>query len=168
MPENEMSEDLLEKLRGLSEASFDTKQFLATHLHQLDYDQDHEVFTNLYTHLSSLRESPSWKGFWHSSSSAPESNWRVSVPLSQMASQKDEVVWFVVDLPLISYWPVFEGTIEAIEVVTKERQLFEYYVISKELAWVIAKSRHDEVFVDGAVTKVNGIELKGMSKREEP
>ena len=168
MTENEIDEDWLEKFRELADATLDTDQFLASHLHQLDYFQDGEIFTKLYSHLSLLRESPSWKGFWRSGVSAPASNWRISVPLNQMVSRKDEVVWFVVDLPLISYWPVFEGTIEAIEVVTKERQLFEYYVISKELDWVIAKSRHDEIFVDGAVTEVNGIELKGINKRENP
>jgi hypothetical protein len=168
MAEDEIGEDLLEKLRELSDATLETKQFLAAHLHQLDYDQDREVFTKLYAHLSALRESPSWKGFWHSSIAAPESNWQVAMPLSKMVSRKDEVVWFLVDLPLLSYWPVFEGTVESIEWVTKARQLFEYYVISKELDWVIAKSRHDEVYVAGAVTKVNGIELKGISHREEP
>jgi len=168
MTENEIGEDWLEKLRELFDATLDTEQFLTSHLHQLDYYQDHEVFTRLYTHLSLLRESPSWKGFWRSFTFAPKSNWQVSLPLSKMISRKDEVVWFVVDLPLLTFWPVFEATVETVEFVTKERQLFEYYVISKDLDWVIAKSRHDEIFVAGAVAQVNGIEVKGSSQREEP
>ncbi|MFZ5908639.1 MAG: DUF6756 family protein [Chloroflexota bacterium] len=153
MMDNGVSEDWLEKIEELTKTTPDTESFLAACLRQLDYDLDREVFNRLYKHVLSLRESPSWKGFWRSCVSAPASNWRVFVPLSEMIASKDEVVWFLVDLPLLSYWPVFEGKIETVEAITSQCRLLEYYVISQELAWVIAKSRHDEIFTDGVVVK---------------
>lgn len=155
MVKNQVSEDWIEKVVELASADLDTDKFLATHLHKLDYLQDNDILKRAYKHLSSLRESPSWKGFWRSCISAPSSNWQISLPISNIAPNKDETVWFLVELTTISYHPMFEGKVEIVEAVANQIRLLEYYVISKDFTWVIAKSRHDEIFVNGDVVEQN-------------
>jgi len=165
MTKYEVSDDWIEKVVELASADLDTDKFLATHLHQLDYFQDNNIFKRVYKHLSLLREFPSWKGFWHSCISAPSSNWQIALPISKIAPSKDETVWFLVELTSISYHPIFEGTVEIIETVANQTRLLEYYVISKDLIWVIAKSRHDEIFVNGDVVERNFAKVNEIGKR---
>ena len=167
MPEDEVSNELFEKWHEIANATLSTEKFLATHLHELDYGRDNEIFKKIYEHLSVLRESPAWNGFWRPLISVPSSNWQIVLPLSQLVPKKDEVVWFLVDLPLLSLWPVFEGKIGVIEKVANQCRLFEYYVISKDLTWVIAKNRHDELFADGDVVEKNLMKLKVSGKKLE-
>jgi hypothetical protein len=164
MTKNEASGDWIEKVIELANVDLDTEKFLASHLHQLDYFQDNDIFKRVYKHLSSLRESPSWRDFWRSCISAPSSNWQISLPISKIAPSKYETVWFLVELTTISYHPIFEGTVEIVETVANQIRLLEYYVISKEFTWVIAKSRHDEMFVSGEIVESNLLKLNNIGK----
>jgi len=160
----EIRKEIFDGWYELANATLSTEKFLATHLQELDYGLNNEIFQKIYKHLSVLRESPAWIGFWSPLDSIPSSNWQIVLPLSQLVPKKDEVVWFMVDLPLLSLWPVFEGNIDIIEKVSNQCRLLEYYVISKDFSWVIAKSRHDEIFVNGDEVERNLMKLKRSHK----
>ena len=167
MPNDEVRNELFEKWREMVDATLSTEQFLASHLHELDYGRENDIFKKLYEHLSDLRDSPAWHGFWRAFNSLPSSNWQIVLPLSQLVPNQDEVVWFLVDLPGLSLWPVFEGSVDTVEKVVNQCRLVEYYVIAKDLRWVIAKSRHDELFANGETVENNVMNWKDSARKPE-
>jgi hypothetical protein len=159
MAEDEF-EDIEKDYMELSLESSETRDFLGTRLRELHYTKEQEVFRRIRAYLSPLRNSPLWKDFKRPSTSPPAEGWQVSLPLSQIVPNPQELVWFCVTLPLLSLDPVFEGTTTEIEEVTSQCRLFQYYIIGQEFNWVVAKSCQNEVIATGEIVERNLKRLK--------
>lgn len=62
--------------------------------------------------------------------------------------EASEKVWFVACGN--KFW-LFEGTIQAIELLIKEHYAFEYYVVSKKYGWLLCETDHDVLIGAGSV-----------------
>jgi hypothetical protein len=64
----------------------------------------------------------------------------------------DEPVWFVAEdgssKKQGNFW-LYESTIEPICAVLREMPLFEYYVVSKKLEWLVCENHHGYVIASG-------------------
>jgi len=60
-----------------------------------------------------------------------------------------EKVWFVAEDGLLPYYPVYDATPMAAQQVICECYRFEYYLISKDLSWLLCENHHDYVVAIG-------------------
>jgi len=77
--------------------------------------------------------------------------------LTRIAPVDDSMLWLVVeDDPK---FVLCEGSIEAIVSVIRECEAFEYYIVSKDMEWLICETHHDVVHALGlgVATRLNEI-----------
>jgi hypothetical protein len=68
---------------------------------------------------------------------------KVFLRLTRVVPDPDEHVWFVVEDAEEPFYPVFEATPAAIQEVIEECFGFEYYLIAKDLSWLLCENHHD-------------------------
>ncbi|WP_157886739.1 DUF6756 family protein [Hymenobacter sp. PAMC 26628] len=64
-----------------------------------------------------------------------------------------ERVWFVacdIDHDPSKFW-LFQGTVEAIQLLLQEHSHFEYYLVSKEYTWLLCHTDHDALVGLGSI-----------------
>ena len=69
--------------------------------------------------------------------------------ISQLVPDARQKVWFVAEDDQLPYYPVYEATPAAAERVIGECYAFEYYLISKDLRWLLGENHHDTMFAIG-------------------
>jgi hypothetical protein len=63
--------------------------------------------------------------------------------LTAIVPDKDEIVWFMVEDDTLPNYPIFEcSTLNAVKVIG-ECFAFEYYLIPKNLQWLLCENHHD-------------------------
>ncbi len=75
--------------------------------------------------------------------------------LCKLTPNSQELVWFVVDIWLLSAWLVYEGILGEIEKITEVAPIINYYVIAKDFRWLVAKSRRNEFIAIGEDVEKN-------------
>ena len=159
MSKSKAEQALMDKFTELVDATLETHRLMRNQMAEID---DSLVTKKINEHLSLCKKSASWKNFSRPLISAPVSDWQIPVHLGQILPSTDKVAWFLVDLPLLSGRPIFEAEIGVIEEIVGKCRIFEYYVIAKDFSWVVAKNRHDEIFVMGEVVETNYGKLKNQ------
>lgn len=75
-----------------------------------------------------------------------------SVAVLEALVQSGEPVWFVAEADSTkkhgNFW-LYESTIDAICAVLRALPLFEYYVVSKKLDWIVCENHHGQVIASG-------------------
>ena len=66
--------------------------------------------------------------------------WRL---LTTLVPQPDGLVWFVAEDTDLPYYPVYETTPAAVEKIIGECFGFEYYLIAKDMGWLLCENHHD-------------------------
>jgi hypothetical protein len=69
--------------------------------------------------------------------------------ISQLVPDANQKVWFVAEDDELPFYPVYEATPAAVERVIGECYAFEYYLISKDLDWLLGENHHDTMFAIG-------------------
>lgn len=62
-----------------------------------------------------------------------------------------EIVWFIAEDGMNAFYPVYEGTPEAITKVLGECYAFEYYIVPKSKQWLLCENHHGYVIGVGNV-----------------
>jgi uncharacterized protein DUF6756 len=79
---------------------------------------------------------PDGKGFTHIAALVPDAL---------------EKVWFVAEDDQLPYFPVYDVTPSAAQAVIGECYGFEYYLIAKDLTWLLCENHHDTMIAVGRV-----------------
>ncbi len=61
----------------------------------------------------------------------------------------------------LPFYPVYEGTPEAIQAVIGECYGFEYYLVAKDLSWLICETHHDDMIAIGTEVEEHLRQLDG-------
>ena len=69
--------------------------------------------------------------------------------LPQIAPNPSERVWFIAEDDQLSHYPVFETTPQVASAVIGECYGFEYYLIAKDLSWLVCETHHNVVCAVG-------------------
>ena len=94
-----------------------------------------------------------WEDFQESGKSVAFDNgdgWKV-IPL--IAPSPKESVWFIAEDESLPHYPVFETTPEVASRVVGECYGFEYYLVAKDLTWLLCETHHNIVCAVGAVVE---------------
>ena len=73
--------------------------------------------------------------------------------LCSIVPNPEEHVWFVAEDDELASYPVYEATPAAAQQVIGECYGSEYYLISKDLAWLLCENHHDRLIAVGAVVE---------------
>lgn len=81
--------------------------------------------------------------------------------LKEIIPDPHERLWFVVEDDQLPFYPVYETTVADAEAVIGESYGFEYYLIPKDLAWIICESHHNIIIAAGSPVDQRLRELTG-------
>jgi hypothetical protein len=76
---------------------------------------------------------------------------RAFTRISALVPDADEKVWFVAEENELPYYPVYETTPALAQQVIGECYGFEYYLIAKDLSWLLCENHHDRFIAVGAM-----------------
>jgi hypothetical protein len=71
--------------------------------------------------------------------------------ITAIVPDPDERIWFVTEDDQLPYFPVYETTPAIAQQVIGQCYGFEYYLIAKDLGWLLCENHHDTLFATGAV-----------------
>lgn len=74
--------------------------------------------------------------------------------LPKIAPNADELVWFIAEDDSLPHYPVFETTPNVASLVIGECYGFEYYLIAKDLSWLLCETHHNVMCAVGAPVEV--------------
>ena len=94
-----------------------------------------------------------WESFREEHSSLYFENGKGFLKLIEICPDPEEKVWFVAESSTFPSFPVYQGTVEAIQRVSGECHPFEYYLINKDYRWLVCENHHDLVFAVGSPVK---------------
>jgi hypothetical protein len=88
-----------------------------------------------------------WEAFVGKSVSRKVDNgWKL---LACVVPAPDQNVWFIAEDDQLTSYPVFDATPEAVEQVIGECFGFEYYLIAKDMTWLLCENHHDYLIAVG-------------------
>jgi len=94
-----------------------------------------------------------WESFRTEHSSLYFENGDGFLKLTEICPDPGENVWFVAESITLPLFPVYEGTVEAIQRILGECHAFEYYLVNKDFRWLVCENHHDVVFAVGSPVK---------------
>jgi hypothetical protein len=62
---------------------------------------------------------------------------------------QDQSVWFIAEDNALPHYPVFETTAAAASRIVGECYGFEYYIVAKDLSWLVCENHHNTVIAVG-------------------
>jgi hypothetical protein len=92
-----------------------------------------------------------WERFASQATSAHVADGKGFTRISAIVPAVDEKVWFVAEDGELPYFPVYETTPAIAQQVIGECYAFEYYIIAKDLSWLLCENHHDSLIAVGAV-----------------
>ncbi|MES2889634.1 MAG: DUF6756 family protein [Pseudomonadota bacterium] len=69
--------------------------------------------------------------------------------LVHIAPHADECVWFIAQDPYLAHYPVYETSVRHAMAVVGECYGFEFYLVAKDLSWLLCETHHDVVYAVG-------------------
>jgi hypothetical protein len=73
--------------------------------------------------------------------------------LPNIVPNPDEPVWFIAEDDQLPYFPVFETTPQVASSILGECYAFEYYLIAKDLSWLLCENHHNVIHAIGPVVE---------------
>jgi hypothetical protein len=92
-----------------------------------------------------------WEHFTLPVASARFTDGKGFARIRSIVPDADERVWFVAEDDQLLYFPVYETTPAVAQQVIGECYYFEYYLIAKDLRWLLCENHHDTVMALGDV-----------------
>jgi hypothetical protein len=92
-----------------------------------------------------------WERFTPPVASARFSDGKGFTRISVVVPDANERVWFVAEDAELPYFPIYETTPALAQQVIGECYGFEYYIIAKDLSWLLCENHHDRLIAVGAV-----------------
>ena len=94
-----------------------------------------------------------WEHFTLPASTIRFEDGRAFTRLSALVPDAESKVWFVAEDADLAFFPVFDATPAAAQQVIGECYFFEYYLISKDLSWLLCENHHDTMFAVGTAVQ---------------
>jgi hypothetical protein len=94
-----------------------------------------------------------WESFREEHSSLYFESGKGFLRLTEICPDSEENVWFVAESSSLPSFPVYQGTVEAIQRVIGECHAFEYYLINKDCRWLVCENHHNVVYAVGSPVK---------------
>ena len=69
--------------------------------------------------------------------------------LTLIVPDPGERVWFVAEDDELDHYPVYEATVRSAQLVIGNCYGFEYYLIAKDLSWLLCENHHDTLTAVG-------------------
>ena len=69
--------------------------------------------------------------------------------LPRIAPDPNESIWFIAEDDSLPHYPVFETTPEVASLVIGQCYGFEYYLVAKDLGWLICETHHNVICAVG-------------------
>jgi hypothetical protein len=109
------------------------------------------VFSSVERHfVASDKRQWWWEDFRFPSTSIQFTNQRGFEQIERIVPNKIEKVWFIVEEDQLPFYLVYEATPEVIQVIIGECYSFEYYLVAKDLSWLVCETHHDVLIGIGA------------------
>jgi hypothetical protein len=90
-----------------------------------------------------------WEDFCLPSTSVRFANQQGFLYLEKLVPDKREKCWLIVEEDGLPFYPVYEATPEASQAVIGECYAFEYYLVAKDLSWLICETHHNVLIAIG-------------------
>ncbi|MCM5683009.1 hypothetical protein M8A51_26200 [Schlegelella sp. S2-27] len=139
-------ETVVDEIRRAAE----TLAFSPSELRELPAEESEAVFRAALERFVASGDRRWW---WEDFRSSGESvhfpagdGWR---HLVQVAPNADEQVWFIVEEDHLLHYPVYETTVRHAIAVVGECYGFEFYLVAKDLSWLLCETHHDVVCAVG-------------------
>jgi hypothetical protein len=94
-----------------------------------------------------------WEAFRNPGASAKFENGDGWARLPAIVPNPNESVWFIAEEVQLSHYPVFETTVAIASQVISECYGFEYYLVAKNLSWLVCENHHNRVFAVGSAVE---------------
>ena len=92
-----------------------------------------------------------WEDFKGAEREVPDgTGWKLP---SVIAPDPDARVWFIAEDEQDRVYPVFETTVAHASSVLGECYAFEYYIVAKDLSWLVCENHHNVVMAVGALVE---------------
>ncbi len=102
-----------------------------------------------------------WEDFRFPSTTVRFPDQRAFERIEKIVPNKREKVWFIVEDDQLPFYPVYEATPEAIQAVIGECYGFEYYLVAKDLSWLLCETHHDDLIAIGTEVEEHLRQLDG-------
>ena len=90
-----------------------------------------------------------WEDFRFPSTSVRFTDQKGFERLEKIVPNKKEKVWFIVEEDQLPFNPVYEATPESVQAVVGECYGFEYYLVAKDMSWLVCETHHDDLIAIG-------------------
>ncbi len=90
-----------------------------------------------------------WEGFTKKYTAAQFNNEKAFEYITELVPNPYEQVWFIAEDVTLPFYPVYEATPVAARAVIGECYGFEYYLIAKDMRWLLCENHHDTLFAIG-------------------
>jgi hypothetical protein len=84
-----------------------------------------------------------WEHFVQPTSSLSPPGGKGFTRISTLVPDPRSRVWFVAEDDQLPFYPVYDSTPQAAQAVIGECYAFEYYLIAKDLSWLLCENHHD-------------------------
>ena len=71
--------------------------------------------------------------------------------ITEFVPDASEHVWFIVEDDSLAFYPVYDATPTALRAVIAECYGFEYYIVQRELQWLLCETHHNRMVGVGRV-----------------
>jgi hypothetical protein len=113
-------------------------------------DQATPIFRAAHSHfVASSDRRWWWEDFRFSATRVRFSDQKGFLRLEKIVANQEEKVWFIVEDDQLPFYPVYEATAKAIQAVVGECSGFEYYLVAKDLSWLVCETHHDQLIAIG-------------------
>lgn len=70
--------------------------------------------------------------------------------IEKVVPDTKQKVWFVAEDVQLPFYPVYEASPEAIQSIVGGCYGFEYYIVAKDMSWLVCETHHDVMIAIGA------------------
>lgn len=94
-----------------------------------------------------------WEAFKNESKSINFEDHKGFERITAIVPNSKELVWFIAEEDQLPFYPVYEGTPEAITKVIGECYAFEYYIVQKNKEWLLCENHYNQVIGVGELVE---------------
>lgn len=126
----------------------------STAMRQLLAPQSTDVFGAALDHFVSSGDRPYWwEDFRQEGMSVCFEDGQGWKRVPEIAPASDELVWLIAEDGSLPHYPVFETTPKIASLVIGECHAFEYYLIAKDLSWLLCENHHNVLCAVGTLVE---------------
>ena len=141
---------MAESVKDEIQAAIQSLRLSASDIRLLPDEEGRTAFNAALTHfVASGDRRWWWEDFRFPSTAIRFADQQGFKRIKKIVPNKKQKVWFVVEDHQQPFYPVYEATPEAIQSVIGECYCFEYYLVAKDMSWLVCETHHDVMIAIG-------------------